>query len=107
MNVGPVILKEVTLIAIGVTVHGAAGDWSIFRRENVISLINRGPKTWTCPPPAAQGDSPIFVAAKLIRGATSLAPRKLGQSPVNGHPSAVVHSSPEDGEAPPAFPSGD
>ncbi len=27
--------------------HGAAGDWSIFRRENVISSIIRGPKTWT------------------------------------------------------------
>ena len=42
-------------VLIGVTVHGAAGDWSIFRREDVVSLINRGPKTWTCPPPAAPG----------------------------------------------------
>ena len=36
-----------------VTVRGAAGDWSIFRRENVILPINRGPKTWTCPPHVA------------------------------------------------------
>ncbi len=33
-----------------VTVHGAAGDWSIFRPVDVFWCQERWPKTWTCPP---------------------------------------------------------
>ena len=40
-------LRTVTLQH--VTVHGADGDWSIFRQINVVLLNNRWPKTWTCP----------------------------------------------------------
>ena len=33
-----------------VTVHGAAGDWSIFRPVDAFWRKRRSPKTWTCPP---------------------------------------------------------
>ncbi len=36
--------------ASAVTVHGAAGDWSIFRPVDVFWCQERWPKTWTCPP---------------------------------------------------------
>ena len=35
-----------------VTVHGAGGDWSIFRPIGVFSFRRRRPKTWTCPLPS-------------------------------------------------------
>ena len=35
----------------GVTVHSAAGDWSIFRPINASWLNRGGPKTWTSPLP--------------------------------------------------------
>ncbi|NLX95438.1 MAG: hypothetical protein GXY83_04610 [Rhodopirellula sp.] len=33
-----------------VTVHGAAGDWSIFWLIEAFRRQRRWPKTWTCPP---------------------------------------------------------
>ena len=72
-----------------VTVHGLAGDWSIFRLKNAFCRRTVGRKHGPVPFPQRQGDSPIFAAVKSIRLATSLAPRKLGQSPVNGYPPAL------------------
>ena len=50
------------------------------------------PKTWTCPLPWRQGDSPIFAAVKPTGTATFSSPRKSGQSPVNGYQSAIEGS---------------
>ena len=66
-----------------VTVHGATGDWSIFRRENMFCEKDVDRKHGPVPFPRRQGDSPIFAANKCFSQATSLTPRKLGQSPVN------------------------
>jgi hypothetical protein len=68
-----------------VTVHGLAGDWSIFRRETVFLEQTVGRKHGPVPFSRRQGDSPIFAAIKRFCRTTSLAPRKSGQSPVNGY----------------------
>ncbi len=45
------VLSEITRwFETGVTVHGAAGDWSIFRPVQAFWRERRWPKTWTCPP---------------------------------------------------------
>ena len=70
---------------LAVTVHGSRGDWSIFRREGVFFGSTVGRKHGPVPFPRRKGDSPIFAAVKPIHVATFPAPRKLGQSPVNGY----------------------
>jgi len=67
-----------------VTVHGPAGDWSIFRPKAVIAGKNESRKHGPVPLPA-EGDSPIFAAKDGSLQSTPPPPRKLGQSPVNGH----------------------
>jgi hypothetical protein len=69
-----------------VTVHGQAGDWSIFRREIIFHQKNVGRKHGPVPSPRREGDSPIFAAVKHFPNTTPLVPRKSGQSPVNGYP---------------------
>jgi hypothetical protein len=69
-----------------VTVHGLAGDWSIFRREITFYQTNVGRKHGPVPFPRREGgDSPIFAAVKHFPNTTPLVPRKSGQSPVNGY----------------------
>jgi hypothetical protein len=68
-----------------VTVHGLAGDWSIFRREITFYQKNVGRKHGPVPFPRREGDSPIFAAVKHFLNTTPLVPRKSGQSPVNGY----------------------
>ena len=67
-----------------VTVHGPAGDWSIFRPTNAIFRERRCPKNGPVPLPA-EGDSPIFAAKSSSPRRIPSPPRKLGQSPVNGY----------------------
>jgi len=68
-----------------VTVHTPAGDWSIFRRVDVFCEQTVGRKHGPVPFPQRKGDSPIFAAVKYVYMEASLAPRKSGQSPVNGY----------------------
>ena len=78
------------LSVVSVTVHGPAGDWSIFRPKNAFRGQTVGRKHGPVPFPRRKGDSPIFAAVKRFSKATSLAPRKLGQSPVNGYLSHML-----------------
>jgi len=68
-----------------VTVHGPAGDWSIFRSIDVIFRQDVGRKHGPVPLPAragaTKGDSPIFTAKCPIDSGKPTPPRKSGQSP--------------------------
>jgi hypothetical protein len=77
-----------------VTVHGLAGDWSIFRREIMFYQKNVGRKHGPVPFPRREGDSPIFAAIKHFPNTTPIAPRKSGQSPVNGYPFQGAQNDP-------------
>jgi hypothetical protein len=65
------------------------GGWGlvhVLARKRIL-LTNGRPKNGSVPFPRGQGDSPIFAAIEPIRQTTSVAPRKLGQSPVTVVPS--------------------
>jgi len=79
-----------------VTVHGPAGDWSIFRPKGSIREKDESRKHGPVPLPA-EGDSPIFAAKDGSPQPIPPPPRKLGQSPVNGYQVStrrVRHASP-------------
>ena len=57
-----------------------------FSARRRIFRINRGPKTWTCPLPAAQGGQSHFRGGQAdSRRHVPRRRRKSGQSPVNGY----------------------
>ena len=60
-----------------VTVHGPAGDWSIFRPKDSIPEKKRKPKTWTCPLSGRRGQSPVNGYSK---------PNVQARAPVHGRP---------------------
>ncbi len=64
---------------------GAGGGLVHFSARRRVSPINGWPKTWACPLRAAQGGQSHFRGENQIRIAGFPAPRKLGQSPVDGY----------------------
>jgi hypothetical protein len=59
-----------------------------FSAEKRALREKRWPKTRTCPLSAAQGGQSQFRGGQALFSATSFAPRKLGQPPVNGYPAS-------------------